>query len=310
MKIEIDEKQRAVYITNDHGAMTKLSQEQWINTTRQLGEFSGLFEVFQSEIDGLRAQLEEATRPKPMRLPCEGCGEPHVDEGEFATRPHHTHSCQRCGLTWRPAIGPTVGVRFLPGFLDEEKSVSIKTYHLRLEEVRFHEHLMVTGRGVITGDEIDGLMTRMVIEWKELERVARLEHYDVLTGSATLRQSTMRMLKLLCEVPGATALQDVGIIRMKDREYGGSWQSRGGSGAFHAAARKWDRLVSSVRAYGSLDNALRCDTREEGIQDDIGDLRRYLVLWEAWRLEHDRLVAARVAGDAVTVAAITEGIVA
>jgi hypothetical protein len=51
-----------------------------------------------------------------MRLPCEGCGELHVDEGEFATRPHHTHSCQHCGLTWRPAIIPTVGVRFLPGF--------------------------------------------------------------------------------------------------------------------------------------------------------------------------------------------------
>ena len=35
---------------------------------------------------------------------------------EFATKPHHTHSCQECGLTWRPAIGPTVGVQFLPGF--------------------------------------------------------------------------------------------------------------------------------------------------------------------------------------------------
>lgn len=51
-----------------------------------------------------------------MRLPCEGCGELHIDEGEFATKPHHTHSCQHCGLTWRPCVLNTVGVRFLPGF--------------------------------------------------------------------------------------------------------------------------------------------------------------------------------------------------
>jgi len=54
--------------------------------------------------------------PIPMRLCCEACGELHIDEGEFATKPHHTHSCQSCGLTWRPAIECTVGVQFLPGF--------------------------------------------------------------------------------------------------------------------------------------------------------------------------------------------------
>lgn len=51
-----------------------------------------------------------------MRLPCEKCGALHIDEGEFAVKPHHTHTCQRCGLTWRPAIEPTVGVLFLPGY--------------------------------------------------------------------------------------------------------------------------------------------------------------------------------------------------
>jgi hypothetical protein len=56
------------------------------------------------------------TDPIPMRLVCESCGKLHIDEGEFATKPHHTHACQYCGLTWRPAIPATVGVRFLPGF--------------------------------------------------------------------------------------------------------------------------------------------------------------------------------------------------
>jgi predicted RNA-binding Zn-ribbon protein involved in translation (DUF1610 family) len=54
--------------------------------------------------------------PIPMRLTCPDCGELHIDEGEFATKLHHTHSCQNCGLTWRPAVVATVGVRFLPGF--------------------------------------------------------------------------------------------------------------------------------------------------------------------------------------------------
>ena len=72
-----------------------------------------------------------APAPIPMRLPCPGtvpdghgglrvCGELHIDVGEFATKAHHTHSCQSCGLTWRPAVVATVGVQFLPGFKNEE----------------------------------------------------------------------------------------------------------------------------------------------------------------------------------------------
>jgi hypothetical protein len=77
----------------------------------------------------MRAILADAAgdpAPIPMRLPCPGiverngmqvpCGELHVDEGEFATKPHHTHACQECGLVWRPAVVATVGVRFLPGY--------------------------------------------------------------------------------------------------------------------------------------------------------------------------------------------------
>lgn len=54
--------------------------------------------------------------PIPMFLCCPMCGTRHIDEGEFATKIHHTHSYQKCGLTWRPAVVATVGVRFLPGF--------------------------------------------------------------------------------------------------------------------------------------------------------------------------------------------------
>lgn len=60
------------------------------------------------------------SKPIPMRLVCPRCGQLHVDEGVFATKVHHTHACQHCGEVWRPAVVPTVGVRFLPGFKNEE----------------------------------------------------------------------------------------------------------------------------------------------------------------------------------------------
>lgn len=51
-----------------------------------------------------------------MLLWCPACGERHYDVGVWMTKPHHTHACQSCGMVWRPAIVPTVGMRFLPGF--------------------------------------------------------------------------------------------------------------------------------------------------------------------------------------------------
>lgn len=56
--------------------------------------------------------------PLPMLLWCPECGERHIDRGAFAAQPHHTHACQECGMTWRPAVVATCGVLFLPGFRD------------------------------------------------------------------------------------------------------------------------------------------------------------------------------------------------
>lgn len=60
------------------------------------------------------------SKPIPMRLPCPECKALHVDEGAFAKKLHHTHACQNCGNVWRPAVVDTVGVRFLPGFKNDE----------------------------------------------------------------------------------------------------------------------------------------------------------------------------------------------
>lgn len=62
--------------------------------------------------------LPEPERPKPVPiiLNCPVCHARHYDDGVWATKPHHTHSCQVCGVSFRPAVVDTVGVRFLPGF--------------------------------------------------------------------------------------------------------------------------------------------------------------------------------------------------
>jgi hypothetical protein len=88
------------------------------------------------------------------------------------------------------------------------------------------------------------------------------------------------------------AVADVAMLRKKDAEYGGSWKRRGGVGAFMMLARKWDRLEQAVeRKHYDVFAAAEDDKRDEGIIDDLRDLRRYLLLVEAellaraaWRL--------------------------
>ena len=67
-----------------------------------------------------------------------------------------------------------------------------------------------------------------------------------------------------------------------EQSYGDSWKQRGGVGAFMMLARKWDRLEKQVTEQGyDIFQAITYDDREEGVLDDIRDLRRYLFLVEA-----------------------------
>lgn len=69
----------------------------------------------------------------PMILRCPSCNARHLDVGEFATKPHHTHACQNCGTCWRPAVEPTTGVQFLPGFKNEpDELATLKRQHKQL----------------------------------------------------------------------------------------------------------------------------------------------------------------------------------
>ena len=73
--------------------------------------------------------------PIPMLLHCPKCNLGHIDEGEYAVKPHHTHACQHCGMVWRPAIEYTIGVQFLPGFKNEEKPATFNNAWEAVQEL-------------------------------------------------------------------------------------------------------------------------------------------------------------------------------
>jgi len=79
------------------------------------------------------------------------------------------------------------------------------------------------------------------------------------------------------------AKTDIEQLKEKDEAYGSSWKKRGGAGAFHQGlARKWDRIeIQAEKHEYDIFLAIEKDSRTESILDDIGDLRRYLMLVES-----------------------------
>ena len=96
---------------------------------------------------------------------------------------------------------------------------------------------------------------------------------------------------IIKEVEGL-AKSDTSALHEAEQSYGNSWKKRGGVGAYMMLARKWDRLEQQVQGiHWDVFKAIATDTREEGVLDDIGDLRRYLFLVEAemrMRLKGDK----------------------
>ena len=94
------------------------AEQRHVEDAKRLVEGDGwATESLAVRVASLYAKLDE---PVPMLLWCPECRARHVDEGEFVGKRHHTHACQSCGHCWRPAVVPTVGVRFLPGFKNEK----------------------------------------------------------------------------------------------------------------------------------------------------------------------------------------------
>jgi len=91
------------------------------------------------------------------------------------------------------------------------------------------------------------------------------------------------------------ARADVTALEKAEESYGDSWKKRGGVGAFMMLARKWDRLEKQVEDMDyDVFEAIRDDGREEGVIDDVRDLRRYLMLVEAEILRTTELDAKKL----------------
>jgi len=73
---------------------------------------------------------------------------------------------------------------------------------------------------------------------------------------------------------------DVEVLVEKEAKYKGSWKKRGGTGAFHVFARKWDRIENQLEEVG-YDVFKLCQDDPDFRENEIGDLRRYLMLVEA-----------------------------
>lgn len=108
------------------------------------------------------------------------------------------------------------------------------------------------------------------LEEEEYRKLAQEGEIDADDYSATIN----RVLGL--------ANEDVEGLHISEQSYGNSWKQRGGVGAFMMLARKWDRIEKQVSEQSyDVFQAVAYDGREEGILDDIRDLRRYLFLVEA-----------------------------
>lgn len=136
-------------------------------------------------------------------------------------------------------------------------------------------------------------------QWDHFETLAKSKTYDIFVSVhldySGIRRAMQDLVETLYRVTGANWHTDVEQIEEKNREYGGSWHRRGGTGAFFMLSRKWDRIdVQLSKHNNDLAAVLHLDQRVEGILDDIGDLRRYLLLVLSWLQAQDNPVPVAV----------------
>lgn len=150
-----------------------------------LNEVDLATKIADAAVAALASRAPEGAKPEPipMLLWCPECGERHLDVGRFASKPHHTHACQGCGMVWRPAIGPTVGVEFLTGFKNEPASPPSAAPERATDPVRVEGgespsellHRMWRDAKSGTYDKLDWLILKQIVESSE----AALEKSDL-----------------------------------------------------------------------------------------------------------------------------------
>lgn len=168
--------------------------------------------------------------------------------------------------------------------------------------------------GVKDLDEVLGLRPSAVMEFEELRRLwspfekeCERKSYDVFSAWATVSDVPVLARKLRWDLMWLTAMSsrlgfelpafgppseqlhdalietartDMEVLREKNASYGQSWKRRGGIGAFMMLSRKWDRIDNILKEFNGATFLRQVRNNPGQVQDDIADLRRYLLLVE------------------------------
>ena len=101
------------------------------------------------------------------------------------------------------------------------------------------------------------------------------------TGSMPEELTTRIKMDKKWEEMRFIAQKDLTQLMTAEKSYGNSWRRRGGTGAFMMLARKFDRIEQQAESCNfDVFKAGEKYDGDDGILDDIGDLRRYLYLVE------------------------------
>ena len=124
-------------------------------------------------------------------------------------------------------------------------------------------------------------MKNAIRTWRKLRR--RIGSSPASNGSKDVKLIGERRMGLDAKWTEMKDLaqQDILSLIESEKSYGDSWKRRGGTGAFMMLARKFDRIEQQAESCNyDVFKAGNMFGGEDGLLDDIGDLRRYLFLVE------------------------------
>lgn len=149
-------------------------------------------------------------------------------------------------------------------------------------------------RGVATSVQTDiqyeSVESRVLSLWNDFESHARelTDNILITINNKPLRTTLKCLVRILYLASPGSPDEDCQQLVEKNAEYGGSWVRRGGRGAFHALARKADRIIEQLKIHKTF-QAAREAKSGESIDDTLGDLRRYLILVEAYHVAEEKI---------------------
>lgn len=142
-----------------------LSSHKWESESGTDGKYVVCKHCGKPSGDPIHVQPLDKPLPVPMLLFCPRCSEQHIDlpnESQGWTNPPHaTHTCQHCGLLWRPSNVETTGVANIPAL--ENKHVA----RIIASHPAHYQHHSATREWISTNDSLPQFNTEVLIAFKD-----------------------------------------------------------------------------------------------------------------------------------------------